>query len=181
MILKKNIVFLVLLLFIVYYISKKNLENFSSKKVWSCFDGLNGYCYNIDRSNFNKSDWKAPEWNNTFDKKGKAITIYPNPAFKYPECENWLSNPKANPVSKECIEKISKDFREDIENEEGIKRSIRIPERSDGFKYYCANKKNNKSNCDRFNFKNKGKKYIGFGNDETKSEEERKKRFFKLL
>ena len=75
MILKKNIVFLVLLLFIVYYISKKNLENFSSKKVWSCFDGLNGYCYNIDRSNFNKSDWKAPEWNNTFDKKGKAITI----------------------------------------------------------------------------------------------------------
>jgi hypothetical protein len=155
MLIKKNIVFLVFLFIIINYISKKNIEKFS-KKVWSCYDGINGYCYNIDRSNFNKSDWKAPEWNNTFSKKGRAITIYPNPAFRYPECETWLENPL---------------------NDEGISRSTNLEERSDGFKYFCDNKKKNKVDCNMFNFSAKGKKYVGFGNDDSKSEEERKKDF----
>ena len=178
MAIKKNILFLILLFFVIYNISKNNIEKFATqKKVWSCYDGINGYCYNVDRANFNKSEWKAPEWNNTFNKKGKAITIYPNPAYKYSQCKDWLDDPLGTNISKECVDEISKDLRDPITNEEGISRSINVEENSDGFKYYCDSKESNDFDCDKFNFFKEGKNYVGFGNDDTKEEKERKNDF----
>jgi len=207
----KNIVFYVIFLFIIINLKKNNKEKFTNSfPVWSCKDGINGYCYNINRNNFNKSDWKAPNWNETYNKRANIHTIYKNPAYEYSECEDWLADPLNTKMSNECFLKIKAEPKKkgghkcinnsdcesnvcecvsgcssgtkvmkckEKDNPDEVPQFITVSQKSDGFKFYCANKKSNKYNCNVYNFTDNGKKYVGFGNNPDLSEDERKTDF----
>ena len=185
---------IILIIFLVFVmICKNNIkEKFSGYgfKTWSCQNNENGYCYNISRFNFNKSDWKSPEWNNSWNTtNAKLKTVYHNPAYSYPECTDWLNDPVNVEASEECLKKINKKLIkkkgtkiiiDDSVDEDGNKRAIIVDKKSGGFVQYCSNRDKNYHDCDKYNYHVGDKKYVGFGNDEDKSDEERKKDFLKF-
>lgn len=189
-----NLIILIIFLILIIICKNNIKEKFSVAKngfkIWSCQNNKNGYCYNLSRSNFNKSDWKSPEWNNSFNSiNSKLKTVYHNPAYKYPECEDWLKDPANVEISNECLQNINKKIIkkqgnkiiiDETEDDEGNKRTVVVEQKSGGFTQYCANRDKNYYDCDKYNYHSGDKKYIGFGNDEDKIEEERKKDFLKF-
>ena len=188
-----NKLIILIIFLILIMICKNNIkEKFSSDgpENWSCQNNINGYCYNISRFNFNKSDWKSPDWNNSFNTvDAKLKTVYHNPAYSYPECEDWIKDPVNVEISEECLRNINKKLIkkegsrfivDDSEDDDGNKRAVIVEKKSGGFVQYCSNRGNNYHDCDKYNYHRGDKKFIGFGNDEDKSEDDRKKDFLKL-
>mgnify|MGYP003334211222 FL=1 len=188
-----NKLIILIIFLILIMICKNNIkEKFSNigSTIWSCQNNENGYCYNISRFNFNKSDWKSPDWNNSFNSvDAKLKTVYHNPAYSYPECEDWLKDPVNVEISEECLKKINKKLIkkegsrmvvDDSEDEDGNKRAVIVEKKSGGFAQYCSNRDKNYHDCDKYNYHSGDKKFIGFGNDEDKTEDDRKKDFLKF-